>query len=132
MSPLRLFQERYAEEPWKLLCCVICLNLCSGRMLETIHLQLFKRWPTALHMAVADLSELEQMIAPLGLQTRRAKSLMRMSAAWACLWDGKKPDDLPGIGKYGSDSYRLFIRGELDIPVEDKELRKYLEWIKSS
>jgi len=39
--------------------------------------------------------------------------------------------DLPGIGKYGSDSYRIFVRGELDVRPTDKELRKYLEWQKT-
>lgn len=29
---------------------------------------------------------------------------------------------LQGVGKYGSDSYGIFIRGQLDISVEDKSL----------
>jgi endonuclease III len=80
---------------------------------------------------MADALDLETLLTPLGLQRRRARSLIRMSTAYAFLWDGKDPMDLPGIGKYGSDSYRIFVRGELGIQVEDKELRKYLEWIKS-
>ncbi len=131
MSPLRLFQERYAHDPWKLLCCTICLNLCSGRSLESIHERLFSLWGTPTEMALADAIDLETLLSPLGLQRRRAKSLIRMSTAYAFLWDGCNPDDLPGIGKYGSDSYRIFVRGELCIPVEDKELRKYLEWTRN-
>lgn len=130
MSPLRLFQERYAHDPWALLCCTICLNLCSGREFEKMHEDLFALWPTPEHMAMADPRDLEVIVGPLGLQRRRSLSLIRMSAAYAYLWDGRDPDDLPGIGKYGSDSYRIFVRGELDIQVEDKELRKYLEWIR--
>lgn len=130
MSPYRLFQERYDDEPWRLLCCVICLNMCTGRALEEIHHDMFALWPTPLAMATADPLDVEALVSHLGLQKRRARSLIRMSAAYSCLWDGRDPKDLPGIGKYGSDSYRIFIRGELDIPVEDKELRKYLEWIK--
>ncbi len=130
MSPLRLFQERYSDDPWKMLCCVICLNLCSGRAFEKVHEDLFALWPTAADMAFADFLDLEALLSQLGLQARRARSLIRMSTAYAFLWDGRDPDDLPGIGKYGSDSYRIFIRGQLDIQVEDKELRKYLEWIR--
>lgn len=128
LSPLNLFQERYADEPWKLLCCCICLNLCSGRALESVHEDLFALWPTPLHMATADCTEVETLMTQLGLQRRRALALIRMSTAYACWWDGGNPMDLPGIGKYGSDSYRIFVRGELEVRPTDKELRKYLEW----
>jgi methyl-CpG-binding domain protein 4 len=131
MSPYRLFQERYAADPWKLLCCTICLNLCSGRAFEGIHDDLFSLWNSPYEMAIADPNDLETLLTPLGLQRRRTKNMIRMSTAYAFLWDGRDPADLPGIGKYGADSYRIFVRGELDIPVEDKELRKYLEWKRS-
>lgn len=131
LSPYRLFQERYREDPWKLLCCTICLNLCTGKVFETIHEDMFALWDTPYEMAIADALDLETLLTPLGLQRRRSRSLIRMSTAYAFLWDGKDPTHLPGIGKYGADSYRIFVRGELDIPVEDKELRKYLEWIRS-
>lgn len=131
VSPYNLFQERYRSDPWKLLCCTICLNLCTGKVFETVHVDLFSLWDTPYEMAVADAIDLETLLSPLGLQRRRARNLIRMSTAFAFLWDGRDPMDLPGIGKYGSDSYRIFVRGELGIPVEDKELRKYLEWKRS-
>ncbi len=115
-----------------MLCCTICLNLCSGREFEKIHEDMFALWPDPISMALADPRDVEALVAPLGLQTRRARSLIRMSTAYAFLWDGDDPDDLPGIGKYGADSYRIFIRGELDVSVEDKELKKYLEWRRRS
>ncbi len=128
---LGLFQEEFADRPWSLLVCVICLNQTSAKQLRPIYKHLFARWPDPISMALAVPDELEQMIAPLGLQRRRARALIRMSATYAFLWDGGDPIDLPGIGKYGSDSFKLFIRGELGIQVEDKELRRYLEWIKN-
>ena len=80
-------------------------------------------------MSTADPSEVELLVTYLGLQRRRSQALIRMSTAYACWWDGRDPTDLPGIGRYGADSYRIFIRGELDVQPTDKELRKYLEWI---
>lgn len=127
-SPLGLFQERYASDPWKLLCCTICLNLCSGRALERVHEDLFALWPTPLHMAGADVRDLELVLTHLGMQRKRAVALRRMSLAYACWWDGEDPTDLPGIGRYGSDSYRIFVRHEYDLVPEDKELKKYLFW----
>lgn len=129
VSPYNLFQERYRGDPWRLLCCVICLNLCTGTALESVHLELFRRWPTSLHMATASIEEVEGVVRYLGLQRRRAISLIRMSTAFACWWDGGDPEDLPGIGKYGADSYEIFVRGNLSVRPQDKELRKYLEWM---
>lgn len=128
LSPLALFQERYRSDPWKLLCCTICLNLCSGREFEKVHEDLFALWPTPYHMALADPLDVQALVSPLGLQRVRSRNLIRMSTAYAFLWDGRDPRELPGIGKYGSDSFMLFIRGESDLQVQDKELRKYLEW----
>ncbi len=129
VSPYNLFQERYRDDPWRLLCCVICLNLCTGTALESVHCELFSRWPTPLHMATADPSELEAVLRHLGMQRRRARALIRMSTAYSCWWDGGNPSDLPGIGKYGGDSYEIFVRGNLGVRPMDKELRKYIEWI---
>lgn len=130
-SPYNLFQERYAGDPWKLLCCTICLNMCTGKVFEWVHENMFALWGTPYEMAMADFYDLVLLLSPLGMQRRRARNIIRMSTAYAFVWDGRDPADLPGIGKYGSDSYRIFVRGELDIPVEDKELRKYLEWIRN-
>ena len=37
-------------------------------------------------------------------------------------------EDLPGVGKYAADSWKIFQEGNIDIQVEDKELIKYVEW----
>lgn len=126
-----LFQEFYRDEPWRLLCCVIMLNQTSGSQLDKIHAQFFERWPHPLSLGSAICSEVEAMVAPLGLQRRRARSLIRMSLAYWFLWDGGDPTDLPGIGQYGKDSWDIFIRGRLDVRPQDKELRRYLEWMNS-
>lgn len=95
-----------------------------------MHRDLFALWPTPLEMAIANRQELEDLLTHIGLQRRRTLSLIRMSSAYSCWWDGRDPTELPGIGRYGADSYDLFIRGRLDIQPMDKELKKYLEWIR--
>ena len=39
--------------------------------------------------------------------------------------------DLPGIGKYGADSYKMFVSGTVVEDVEDHVLRAYVEWAKT-
>jgi hypothetical protein len=47
-------------------------------------------------------------------------------------WDGKDARDLCGIGRYGSDSYRIFFKKQYNIKVKDKELKKYLKTRKTT
>ena len=42
-------------------------------------------------------------------------------------WNGKEASDLYGIGKYGSDSYKIFYKNEIPANVQDKELRRYIK-----
>ena len=42
-------------------------------------------------------------------------------------WDHKEASDLHGIGKYGSDSYKIFYKNEIPKDVQDKELKKYIK-----
>jgi hypothetical protein len=42
-------------------------------------------------------------------------------------WDGEDATKLYGIGKYGSDSYRLFYKNEIPENVSDHELKRYIK-----
>ena len=41
-------------------------------------------------------------------------------------WDGKDASMLYGIGKYGSDSYKLFYKNEIPDDIGDHELKRYV------
>ena len=42
-------------------------------------------------------------------------------------WDGEDATKLYGIGKYGSDSYRLFYKNEIPDNIQDHELKRYVK-----
>ena len=42
-------------------------------------------------------------------------------------WDGNDATELFGIGKYGSDSYRIFFKNEVPDNIQDKELKRYVK-----
>ena len=65
------------------------------------------------------------MIAPLGMRKVRSERIYRMSEQFES-WNGKDATELYGIGKYGSDSYRLFYRNEIPENVGDHELKRYI------
>jgi hypothetical protein len=48
-----------------------------------------------------------------------------MSKAWILGFD--KVEDLPGIGKYGKESWEIFVNGKSDFVPTDKKLKSYLE-----
>ena len=65
------------------------------------------------------------MIAPLGMRKVRSERIYRMSEQFES-WNGEDATELYGIGKYGSDSYRLFYKNEIAENVGDHELKRYI------
>jgi adenine-specific DNA glycosylase len=128
MSPYGYFQERYRAEPWRVLCCVIMLNVCSGKQLEKVHRLFFKLFPDPSTAAREDVTELMALVLePLGIQNVRARRIQAMSRAYL-EWDGRDVKKLPGIGRYGEESYTIFVSGVLVGNVRDKELKRYVAW----
>jgi methyl-CpG-binding domain protein 4 len=127
LSPYLLVQEFLRDEPWKLLCAVIMLNQTSAKQVWPVLPDFFEKWPRPLDVANADEKDLSEFLKTLGLQNRRAKTLRKMSEAFL-FSEWKHARDLPGIGKYGDDSYRMFVEGYLIHDVKDKELQNYVRW----
>lgn len=126
MSPLRLLQEIYHPNEWKIFVCVIMLNQTTGKQVHAVIKDLFKRYPNAKSMANAKQREVKRIIESCGLSNKRSATLIRMSQEF--LWKNwLEPRELHGIGNYGQDSYDIFVRG-MRIKPADKELKKYIEW----
>ena len=66
------------------------------------------------------------MLKDLGMKNVRAHRIWRMSEEYL-QWDGKDATELFGIGKYGSDSYRIFYKNEIPDNVQDKELKRHIK-----
>ena len=126
-SPYFLIQEALRNEPWKLLVACACLNLTSARQVHGLINGLFDRWPTPESMAAANRTELAEYIRPLGLAERRSKNLVSLSQAFI-RGGWNDPEELPGVGKYAGDSYRMFVGGNIVDDVQDEKLKKYIEW----
>ena len=119
-----LLQEIYQSDGWKMLTCCMLLNLTNRRQVDVIRDELFKRYPTPNDMMNADESELAQLLQPLGLYNRRAKSLKKMSEGYVKGF--KSVDELYGIGQYAKDSWEIFQNDNFNIKPTDKVLQEYL------
>jgi len=104
------------------------LNQTSYKQVDRVRHEFFSRFDSPETLIKASDDEIIDIIRPLGFYNRRAKQWKKFSLAWM-EWDGVNINDLPGVGKYASDSWKIFQEGVYDIEVEDKELKKYLQWI---
>ena len=105
------------------------LNLTSIKQVRPVINDFFKRFPTPESVITSSHDEIADVIRPLGLYNRRATSIMKLSNAFNSRWNDV--DDLPGIGKYAADSYRIFVEGKIDVEPADKKLVKYVDWARS-
>ena len=119
-----LLQEIYQPDGWKMLTCCMLLNLTNRRQVDVIRDELFKRYPTPKKMMNANQSELAELLKPLGLYNRRAKSLKKMSKGYVKGF--KSVDELYGIGQYAKDSWEIFQNNNFNVKPTDKVLQEYL------
>jgi len=119
-----LLQEIYQPDGWKMLTCCMLLNLTNRKQVDTIRDELFSKYPTPKKMMNANQSELAELLKPLGLYNRRAKSLKKMSEGYVKGF--KSVDELYGIGQYAKDSWEIFQNNNRNVNPTDKVLLAYL------
>ena len=66
-----------------LVCCIL-LNLTKRQQVDGIRHKLFDKYPTEYKMIEADEDELSEILKPLGLYRKRAKTLIKFS--WMGKW----------------------------------------------
>ena len=120
-----LMVQQQVKSVWQHMVGVICLNLTNRVQVKAVLPKLFKKYPNPITFIRGHSSTQKKMLKPLGMVNKRLERLKKMSIDFLT-WDYKDAKDLHGIGKYGSDSYRIFYKNEIPENVQDKELKKYL------
>jgi endonuclease III len=121
-----LMVQQQVSTVWQHMVGVICLNCTNRKQVKRVLPDFFDKWPSPIALLHATKNEIEEVIAPLGMKTVRAERLYKMSEDYLT-WDGNDATMLYGIGKYGSDSYRLFYKNEIPDNIGDHELKRYVE-----
>ena len=124
-----LLQERFMgsvkepkEQTWRHNVSVIMMNRTTADQAEPCIRALFKRWPTCQALSLADYGPVATAIKSAGFSLGRATALVHMSRKMMHGYD--RPEDLPGIGEYGANSYRMFVHGDLSVDPKDKKLQE--------
>jgi methyl-CpG-binding domain protein 4 len=127
-EPLRddLMVQQQIANSWEHMVGVIMLNQTGRKPVKTTLPEFLYWFPTPHALIAADEEFVKSIIAPLGMLNVRYQRLVRMSKDYLT-WDGVDATMLYGIGKYGSDSYEIFFKGNYTVQPTDKELVRYLK-----
>jgi len=121
-----LMVQQQVGSVWQHMVGVICLNQTGRKRVKKVLPEFFEKFPTAIDLLQSDKDTVADMLKELGMKHVRANRIWRMSEEYLG-WDGKDATELFGIGKYGSDSYRIFYKNEIPDDVRDKELKRYIK-----
>ena len=120
-----LMVQQQVKSIWQHMVGVICLNKTRREKVKSMLPAFFDEFPTAIHLLQSDKDKIAEMLKDLGMKHVRANRLWRMSQDYLG-WDGDDATELFGIGKYGSDSYRIFYKDEIPDNIQDSELKRYV------
>ena len=121
-----LMVQQQVENKWQHMVGVICLNQTGRKKVKKILPSFFKKFPTPEVLLQSNIDVIATLLEELGMKYVRSQRIWRMSCDFIN-WDGKDAKELFGIGKYGSDSYRIFYKHEIPDNVQDKELKRYIK-----
>jgi endonuclease III len=129
-----LIQEEYLGDTFKMFVCCILLNQTNNRQVRPILKRVFELIPNPQASISCDQDVLACAIKTTGFQNIKARRIKQMSLKFMEIGgnvDRSNIMGIPGIGKYGRDSWEIFIKGNLDIETEDKKLSEYLRFFRS-
>jgi endonuclease III len=119
-----LIQEDYLDNPWKMMVCCILLNQTNNKQVRPILSSVFELIPNPISTIGCEPERLAAVIKTTGFQNVKASRIIKLSQKWVDGFDDVM--DLPGIGKYGRDSWEIFVKGNISLEVTDKKLDAYL------
>ena len=127
VKPMRddLMVQQQVANRWQHMVAVICLNQTGRKKVKKILPSFFEKFPNPSALLQSNTQVIATLLQELGMKYVRSQRIWRMTQDYL-KWDGDDATQLFGIGKYGSDSYRIFYKNEIPDNVQDKELKKYI------
>jgi methyl-CpG-binding domain protein 4 len=123
-----LIQEEYLDNPWRMMVCCICLNQTNNKQVRPILDILFSIVPDPASAISCEKERISECLKSTGFQNIKADRIKKMSQKW--IEGFRNPSELPGIGKYGQDSWDIFINRNLGRETADKKLIAYLSFFR--
>ncbi len=120
----RDYPWRNTSNPYHILLAEIMLQKTSASQVSPIYDEITEKWPCPEDLLKIGVSELADVIYPLGLQNVRSKRLKRLAKILVDEHDGEIPSnndelrELPGVGFYIASAVRC-IAFEEPVPMLD-------------
>ena len=95
----------YEGDPWRLLVMARLSAQCTDKRVNIVSRELFKKYPDPTSLALASISEVEDIVRPCGLYKMKAQSIVDASHMLITKFGGELPQDmdsllqLPGVGR---------------------------------
>lgn len=121
----RLIQEDYLDDNWKMLVCCILLNQTTNQQVRKVLPDLFSLISNPETAIKISPYLIQSVIRSTGFSKIKTERIVAMSRKW--LEGFKEVQELPGIGRYASDSWKIFVEKNYNLEVTDKKLKLYLE-----
>jgi len=125
---LRTFPWWETSDPYDILIAEILLQKTAAEKVEPVYREFLSTYPGLEELAVADRSELADIIYSLGLQNKRSEALVTIGRM---LRGDSVPDDvnrlleLPYVGRYAANATLCFAFGEPRSIVDANVVRVY-------
>ncbi len=136
---LEWFNVQGRDFPWRRpgasqyerICVEVLLQRTRAETVDGVYASFFDRYPDWASLAAAPIGELEEVLRPLGLWRRRAKSIGAL-AAYASHHKGVFPvidaelAKVPAVGQYVANAIQLFQQGKAK-PLVDVNMARFIE-----
>jgi len=128
------------KSPYQLLVATVLSAQCTDERVNKTTPALFKKYPTAKKMVIADLKNIEQLIKSTGFYHVKAKNIKNLSIKLVDQFGAKVPDNmsdlitLPGVGRKTANVVLGHAFGVPGITVDTHfgRLSRRFGWTKSS
>ena len=114
---------------WELLVAVVLSAQTTDKSVNAVAPELFKRWPDAETLAVANPAEVEDVIRTIGMYRTKSKNIVRLASKVLEDFGGEVPQDfdklisLPGVGRKTANVVLSVGFGEQHIAVDTHVFR---------
>lgn len=125
MAKYNIIQETYSDNPWKVLVCCILLNQTNNKQVRPLIEEFFLKWPDPFSIVTENKEDIAEFIKSTGFQNIKSDRIIKFSSEW--LRGNRDPHNLPGIGDYGREAWRIFIANDVNFVPKDKKLRMYID-----
>ncbi|MFC4102213.1 HhH-GPD family protein [Paenibacillus xanthanilyticus] len=121
---------RTTNDPYHILVAEFLLQQTHVRKVEEVYKQILHKYVDIKKLSNADVSELENIIAPLGLKYRATRLIL--TAKEICIQHaGEVPSNyndliqLPGIGDYIANAILCYAYGQPVVPIDTNVIRLF-------